>query len=58
MNKTGEADPNCSTCHGTGYFISDEKMIDGEYWCAWMDCHCIPQLVISRSLLATLRPGE
>jgi hypothetical protein len=34
------ADPFCSICRGSGTLIDNEKIIDGEYWCSFIDCDC------------------
>lgn len=36
------ADPFCPYCRGVGSVFSDEKIINGEYWCSFMDCICLP----------------
>jgi hypothetical protein len=33
-------DKHCSSCRGTGH-ISEGKMIDGEWWESFHQCHCV-----------------
>lgn len=37
-----DPDPDCSICKGTGTILED-KLINGEWWCSFIDCHCLFQ---------------
>jgi hypothetical protein len=34
-------DPDCRICKGSGTLIENERVIDGEYWCSFVDCDCL-----------------
>jgi hypothetical protein len=38
---TNHVDKDCPTCLGTGEAFLDEKMIDGEWWAHFEECHCV-----------------
>jgi hypothetical protein len=41
MARDRRADPHCDICHGTGAVPGNERVVDGEYWCSYLDCICI-----------------
>ena len=38
---TRHVDKDCPTCVGIGEACLNEKMIDGEWWCLFGECHCV-----------------
>lgn len=40
MARDHRADLDCPHCQGSGTLIENERMIDGEYWCSFVDCDC------------------
>jgi hypothetical protein len=39
---TRHFDKDCPACGGTGEACLNEKMMDGEWWCLFGECHCVP----------------
>lgn len=58
MTQNSKADPGCPCCQGTGATIENERIIDGEYWCSWVDCYCVPVDPVRADLLARLAELE
>lgn len=55
MARDRRADPHCPHCQGGGSVIEGEMYDEnGEYWCNWLDCICIPINPISRELQKVL----